>query len=115
MSQKGVFPIQRKDLEDTLKGLVHAAKRPDIKVGVAYLVQFEVSKENYVSTIIEPWQPLARSRARTLVEEVIKKLDAQEAEERANEAAKHLLVGSIDPGVSANLGVENEVITTTGE
>lgn len=95
----GIVKIDPRDVERTVKHLLHSKKREDVKVSLAYLVKFEVDDETYVNTIIEPWQPMSRPRYSQLVEQVLKNLDEQEKAQEPKTSAEVDNPFTADPGV----------------
>lgn len=107
----GIVKIDPRDVERTVKHLLHAKKREDVKVSLAYIVKFEIDDETYVNTIIEPWQPMSRPKYAQLVEMIIKNLDEQE---KAQEPKTNAEVDNpfVDSGV-VHAGVESPSETST--
>lgn len=82
----GIVVIDRRDLERLLKALVHEQKRDDVKVDVKFYVAFSNGDDYSVQTIVEPWQPLSRSKARDLVKAAIGKLNEEDVKSQAQKA-----------------------------
>lgn len=83
----GIARLDQRELERTLRSLFHGRGRDDVHVSVTLLVNFKVTEENYVNTIVDPWQHFPRAKAQQMVDAVIEKLKEQADEiEMANEA-----------------------------
>lgn len=93
----GITVIDRRDLERLLKHLVHAEKRDDVKVDIKFYVQFSTGDDYSASTLLDPWQPFARSAARDLVKAAIVKLDEEETKADARTQASNLIANAEGP------------------
>lgn len=86
----GIIPIDRRDLNRLLNGLIHAEKRDDVRVEVKYYVQFSFAGTGgdamAVQTLVDPYNPPNRRAMRDLVAQAIKRLDDEEKEKLDAEA-----------------------------
>lgn len=92
----GIQVIDRRDLERLLKHLVHAEKRDDVRVEVKYYVQFSLIGDDEYSaqTLVDPWQNLSRTEARSTVKAALEKLD-KEANKNGDGAAPSSLANPV--------------------
>lgn len=78
----GIIPIDRRDLNRLLNGLIHAEKRDDVRVEVKYYVQFSFAGTGgdamAVQTLVDPYNPPNRRAMRDLVAQAVKRLDEEE-------------------------------------
>lgn len=121
----GIIPIDRRDLNRLLNGLIHAERRDDVRVEVKYYVQFSFAGTGgdamAVQTLMDPYNPPNRRAMRDLVAQAIKRLDDEEEKLDAeaesivsNHAAAAAAVAGVVPAVVAPEPVHHQMAAETG-
>jgi hypothetical protein len=72
---------ERGDIKKMIQRELHEQLREDVKVEVAFVVNFDAGDPAIVNTIIDPIQPFPRWKCRAFVKDIVAKL--KELEEKA--------------------------------
>lgn len=109
----GIMMLDRRDVERLLKRLVHEANRDDVRVEVKFYVQFSLTGDEEFSaqTLVDPWQRLSRSDARSVVQAAIKRLDEEAAKSDQQKALEILADPAPAEAVSTLTQAEVEEVT----
>lgn len=104
----GISVVDRRDLERAIKAQLYALKRDDVKVEVLYYVNLSITEEIGVNLLVDPYQPLVRSRMRSLVAEATKRMDGEEQAKSKVVDAKQVIgaISEDNPPADSSTGPE---------
>lgn len=107
----GISVVDRRDLERAIKAQLYALKRDDVKVEVLYYVNLSITEEIGVNLLVDPYQPLVRSRVRSLVAEATKRMDGEEQAKAKVVDAKQVIgaISEDSPPADNSAGSESVV------